>query len=107
MKRFLHISIVWGGTAKFNDQLKPILDLADDWYCYGGFNWILYTAEDIFIWQGRFIAVIDTARDKLFICEISNAHVTAGWLSEAVRQWLRKARLDESPYGFLLPPGFK
>ena len=108
MKRFLHVSVVWGVSPKLTDQLKPILDLADDWVTYGASNWILYTTEDIFVWQGRFCAVMDTTIDHCFICEIANIQTTtAGWLPKWIWEWLRKNR--EAPLslfspGMILPP---
>jgi hypothetical protein len=103
MKRFLHVSIVWGGAAKSIEQLRPIFDLADDWLSYGSSNWIIYTGEDQFIWQGRIMAIVDTSVDRFFICEISDVHDTSGFLSEWTWKWLRKPRIDDSEYGKLLP----
>lgn len=104
MKKFLHVSIVWRSTPKLPDQLKPIFNLADDWVTYGNGNWIIYTGEDASVWQGRVIAMLDVSQDGCFISEISDVHDTSGWLPAWVWQWLRKPRIDDSPYGSLLLP---
>jgi hypothetical protein len=104
MRKFLHVSIVWGSTAKSPNQLKPIFDLADDWITYGGNNWIIYTAEASVTWQGRVMAVLNISEDFCFISEIANVHETTGFLPGWVWEWLRKPRIDNSGLQALLPP---
>jgi hypothetical protein len=104
MKRFLHVSIVWLDTAKQPSQLRPILDLAEDWITYGASNFILYTQEDVLTWQGRFMAVINISTDRFFISVITDVHGTGGFLDEYIWNWLRQQRFDGSLYGTLLSP---
>jgi hypothetical protein len=104
MKKFLLVSIVWGGTPKTTTQLQPILDLAEDWAAYGGSNYFLYTSEDSYVWQGRFMAVITFTQDRFFISEITNVHDTAGYFPEWVWKWLRDPRINDLPYALLPPP---
>ncbi|MFZ1087028.1 MAG: hypothetical protein WAN35_18855 [Terracidiphilus sp.] len=102
MMRFFHISIVWGGPVKLPDQLKPIFDLASDWITYGGGNYIIYTSEDVFTWQGRISAIIGP-EDTFLLCEISNIENSGGWLAKWIWDWIRKPRENILNYG-MLPP---
>jgi len=79
------------------DQLQPIFDLSLDWITYGNSNWIIYTNEEMYVWQGRFIAVIDTIEDACFLCEIANIESSGGWLPKWVWDWIRKDRSYLSP----------
>jgi hypothetical protein len=97
---FIHITIVWRGSEKGLDQLRPILDLAEDWVTYGGSNWIIYTSENISTWNGRMQAVINTAVDSVVLCEIPNKDAFAGWVPIGVVEWIHKPRFS----GSLLPP---
>jgi hypothetical protein len=100
MKKFFHVSFVWGGPAKSTETLRPIFDIAEDWLYFGNGNWIIYTDEDIYTWQGRMIAVLGPT-DYCFISEITNVYGTAGWLAQSSWDWLRK---DRNPISYLMPP---
>lgn len=99
MNKFLHISIVWRAEEKSVDQLRPIFDLAEEWVCYGGSNWILYTSGDISTWQGRVRAIISDS-DSFFVCEIAHVRNSGGWLPKWVWDWIKKDRQYDQ---FVLP----
>lgn len=100
--QFLHVSIVWGGTPKTLDQLRPIFDLADEWLCYGGSNWIVYTSETTFTWQGRMRAVTGDS-DVFFISQIQNVTECGGWLPQWMWAWIKKPRGTSQPFGYFPP----
>ena len=91
MMRFYHISIIWLGTEKSVETVRPIVDLAMDWYAYGNSFYAIYTSEDIYVWQGRFKALIG-AGDSFIITEINDVHQTGGWMPPTFWEWLRKER---------------
>ena len=98
----LHISFIWADTPKPSGLLSPIFDLADDWFSYGTSFYVLFTSEDMYIWQKRLMAVINES-DSLVISEISNPHNTAGWMSQTFWQWLRKERGGQTIEGTSSP----
>lgn len=104
---FLHISIVWDGPAKPPEQLKGILALATDWISLGPTLYVIYTNEDVFVWQDRFRAVAADS-DSFLITEIANTTWTGGWMPKAFWAWLRKDR--STPFGasapYLPPPRY-
>jgi hypothetical protein len=91
MNKYFHISIIWTTPAKPLDQLRPIFDLALEWIFYGGNNWIIYTGESTYTWQGRMRAVTNDS-DFFFICEIANIENSGGWLPKWVWDWIKKER---------------
>lgn len=95
---FMHISIVWRGSEKTVEQLRPIFDLAEDWIMYGNSNWIIYTSEDRLTWCGRIRAVIDEPTDSFVICEVPSGDSFVGWCPKAVADWIHKPRTS-----YLLP----
>lgn len=112
--RFLHVSIIWGGNGKPADQLSAILNLAEDWYSYGNGFYVLYTSEDLFTWQSRFVAIIDQSSDSFFISEIPDVHRdTSGWMKKPFWDWLRANKQPQtlvnqlSELARLLPPSNK
>lgn len=88
---FFHISIVWGAHQKPIDQLSPIFDLAEDWMAISPGLYIIYTAENVFVWQGRITAIMGPY-DNFLISQISNIYETGGWTSSKFWEWLRKQR---------------
>lgn len=99
--QFLHISIVWRSPEKSVDQVRPIFDLANEWVTYGGGNWILYTSESIYVWQGRIRAIL-TDKDSFFICKIDGIEQSGGWIPKWVWNWIHK---DRASYYLPTPPG--
>lgn len=95
MMKFFHISIVWSGAEKPVDQLRPILDLADDWIAYGMVNFIIYTEESAYVWQGRMRAITGNG-DSFFVCEIANIGQSGGWLAASLWDWIKRDR--STPY---------
>lgn len=90
--RFFHFSLIWGGTSKTPDQLRGILDLAEDWIFVGDSFYVIYTSESLYTWQSRFIAIIGE-NDSFFISELSNVqYSTAGFMSGVFWEWLRRNR---------------
>lgn len=96
---FMNISIVWRGPGKTTEQLRPILDLAEDWIAYGNSNWLIYTSEDPFTWNGRIKAVINESLDSFVICQVPSKDSFYGWCPTAVIEWFKKPRPS-----YLLPP---
>lgn len=101
----LHVSIVWGGQAKPPDQLRPVLDFADDWMAWGTGFYVIKTSESIYTWQGRFKAVIGDG-DHFFISEIADVTQTGGWMTMAFWERLRKPDTPtlQDIYSTILPP---
>jgi hypothetical protein len=99
MMTFFHISIIWIGPEKSVETLRPIFNLAEDWQSLGTSNYIIYTNENAYIWQGRIMAII-SAEDYFFLFEISNIKTSGGFLPKALWDWIKKDR--KSPV--LLPP---
>jgi hypothetical protein len=103
MKFLYHVTIVWRGAAKSADQLRGILDLADDWISLGLGFYVICTQESIYDWQMRFIAAI-SQEDSCFISNFSDTEETGGWMPERFWQWLSgKRRVIDSAHSFALP----
>jgi len=96
MSKFFHVSIIWVNQIKPPDQLRPIFDLAGDWVFYGNGNWIIYTSEDAYTWQGRIGAIIGPD-DSFFLCEIADIRSSGGWLPKWVWDWIRRDRSSFIP----------
>jgi len=111
MMNCFHVSIVWAGTGKPAEQLKGILDLADDWLAMGNSLFIVFSSDSLYDWQQRFYAVIGT-NDYVFISQIKDVQQdTAGFMTGNYWRWLRKDRRPLTiasstlPVPQFLPPG--
>lgn len=100
---FLHISIVWKKQVKSMEVLRPILDLASDWVGYGNTIYLLYTHEDIFVWQSRFRAVI-AEEDSFLITLIADINYVGGWMPKSFWNLLDSKRSSTMIDQSLLAP---
>jgi hypothetical protein len=95
---YFHVGFIWRGPAK-QKELTPIFNLAEDWITYGGNNWIIYTKQSIFEWNGWLGAVLGP-EDSILIIELPHHLIGVGLMPEWVWEWINK---DRSEPEYILP----
>lgn len=88
--RFLHVGINFGGVAKV-DELIPAFDKALDWARYAPNCWIVWTTSSAEQWYTRLQPHL-TENDQLLISALDLKQEYAGWLPQAIWDWLSKNR---------------
>jgi hypothetical protein len=83
--------------------LAPIFDLAEDWAGSGNAVYILFTHEDIAVWQNRLRAIISN-EDNFLITDIGDIDRVGGWMPAKFWELLGKSRTRTVGQTLLPPP---
>lgn len=89
-KQFLIITFRFAdGTSKIK-ELKPIFNMALDWFRYAPTCWVVWTSSSAERWYERLRPHISD-EDTMFIGKLDDSE-TQGWVSKSLWDWFQKER---------------
>jgi hypothetical protein len=91
--KYLHIGIAWGGPPK-TATIAALIEtptVCDDWFKYGGNNWLVYTAFTQSAWAA-YLKVHLGPKDSMVIYEVTNLNYSDGMLPSKMWEWFNRIR---------------
>jgi hypothetical protein len=95
LKRYLHIGFAWGSGIGTADKIAPLIEnpeAVDDWFKYGGNCWIVYTQYTQSEWSTFLRRHIDTDKDYVVVCEVTDLPSSNGNLPKNMWEWFNRQR---------------